>query len=138
MRMSTRGGPTLTGRIPVTVATPEDGGGWDGGTGAAWSIAADGEACLVSRLIARGMNNSEACRIVGINRRTGKRWRHGRPMTAADGSRYHYAPVISTRAEKRISSRYLSEDERVAIAICAAPSWESERSRVSWVVIRRR
>ena len=69
-----------------------------------------------ARLIAQGVNNSEACRIVGINRRTGKRWRHGRPMTAADGSRYHYAPVIDTRAEKCISTRYLSEDERVAIA----------------------
>jgi transposase, IS30 family len=26
-------------------------------------------------LIGRGVNYSEACRIVGINRRTGKRWR---------------------------------------------------------------
>lgn len=69
-----------------------------------------------ARLIARGVNNSEACRIVGVNRKTGKRWRHGRPMTAADGSRYHYAPVINSRAEKPISTRYLSEDERVAIA----------------------
>jgi hypothetical protein len=32
-------------------------------------------------LIARGVNYSEACRIVGINRRTGKRWRHGRTIT---------------------------------------------------------
>lgn len=69
-----------------------------------------------ARLIARGVNNSEACRIVGINRKTGKRWRHGRPMTAADGTRYHYAPVINAGAEKPISARYLSEDERVAIA----------------------
>ncbi|MFL5860363.1 MAG: helix-turn-helix domain-containing protein [Solirubrobacteraceae bacterium] len=27
------------------------------------------------RLIAQGVNNSEACRIVGINRKTGNRWR---------------------------------------------------------------
>jgi hypothetical protein len=35
-----------------------------------------------ARLIARGVSNSEACRIVGVNRRTGKRWRHGRTITA--------------------------------------------------------
>jgi transposase, IS30 family len=39
-----------------------------------------------ARLIAQGYNNSEACRIVGINRRTGKRWRHGRTITARDVS----------------------------------------------------
>jgi transposase-like protein len=32
-------------------------------------------------LITRGASFSEACRIVGINRRTGKRWRHGRTIT---------------------------------------------------------
>ena len=37
-----------------------------------------------ARLIAQGFNNSEACRVVGINRRTGKRWRHGRTITTAD------------------------------------------------------
>jgi len=68
-----------------------------------------------ARLIERGVSNSEACRIVGINVRTGKRWRHGRTVTTADGRRLHYAPVISTR-KVEISERYLSEDERVAIA----------------------
>ena len=38
-----------------------------------------------ARLIVQGFNNSEACRIVGINRRTGKRWRHGRTITTRDG-----------------------------------------------------
>jgi hypothetical protein len=32
----------------MTFATPEAGGGCDGGTGAAWSVAADGEACVVA------------------------------------------------------------------------------------------
>src|SRR3954466_14425300 len=68
-----------------------------------------------ARLIARGVSNSEACRIVGINVRTGKRWRHGRTVTTADGRRLHYAPVI-TRRKVEISERYLSEDERVAVA----------------------
>ena len=70
-----------------------------------------------ARLIAQGFNNSEACRIVGINRRTGKRWRHGRTITTRDGRKLHYAAVITTGAVRReISPRYLSEDERVQIA----------------------
>jgi IS30 family transposase len=66
-------------------------------------------------LIARGVNSSEACRIVGINRRTGKRWRHGRTITSSMGERLHYAPVVGV-ARKEISARFRSEDERVRIA----------------------
>jgi transposase, IS30 family len=72
-----------------------------------------------ARLIAQGYNNSEACRIVGINRRTGKRWRHGRTITTRDGRKLHYAPVVAEGAGRRvreISDRYLSEQERVRIA----------------------
>jgi len=70
-----------------------------------------------ARLIAQGVNNSEACRIVGINRRTGKRWRHGRTITSRDGRKLHYPAVVTTGAVKReVSPRYLSEDERVQIA----------------------
>ena len=68
-----------------------------------------------ARLTERGASNSEACRIVGINVRTGKRWRHGRTVITADGRRLHYAPVITTR-KVEISGRYLSQDERVAVA----------------------
>ena len=66
-------------------------------------------------LIARGVSNNEACRVVGINPRTGKRWRHGRTITSGSGRRLHYPPVINPRTTQ-ISPRYLSEDERVAIA----------------------
>jgi len=72
-----------------------------------------------ARLIAQGFNNSEACRITGINRRTGKRWRHGRTITTRDGRKLHYPPVVTTgagRAARKISDRYLSEEERVRIA----------------------
>ncbi len=72
-----------------------------------------------ARLIAQGCSNSEACRIVGINRRTGKRWRHGRTITTRDGRKLHYAPVVAVGAGRRvreISDRYLSEQERVRIA----------------------
>ncbi len=50
-----------------------------------------------TRLIVRGVSNAEACRIVGINPRTGKRWRHGRTVTSSGGRRLHYPPVITTR-----------------------------------------
>ena len=36
-------------------------------------------------LIARGVSNREACRIVGVNRRTGTRWRYGRSITGSSG-----------------------------------------------------
>jgi transposase, IS30 family len=68
-----------------------------------------------ARLIARGVSNSEACRIVGINRRTGKRWRHGRTITSSSGKRLHYPAVVDTR-KREISPRYLSEEERVRVA----------------------
>ena len=71
-----------------------------------------------ARLIAQGYNNSEACRIVGINRRTGKRWRHGRTITTRDGRKLHYAPVVAGAGGRvrEVSDRYLSEQERVRIA----------------------
>ena len=67
-----------------------------------------------ARLIARGVSNAEACRIVGVNPRTGKRWRLGRTITSSSGRRLDYPPVTATQRE--ISPRYLSEDERVTIA----------------------
>src|SRR5512134_2093419 len=68
-----------------------------------------------ARLIARGVSNAEACRIVGINRRNGKRWRHGRTITTSSGEHRRYPSVINQRP-KEISPRFLSEDERVRIA----------------------
>jgi IS30 family transposase len=67
------------------------------------------------RLIERGFSNSEACREVGINRRTGTRWRFGRKIAGAGGATLEYPPV--TANELRVMSpRYLSEAEREAIA----------------------
>jgi IS30 family transposase len=67
-----------------------------------------------ARLIAKGVNNSEACRLVGVNRRTGTRWRFGRTVTSSSGFELHYAPVAMTKT-KALSARFLSEDERVLI-----------------------
>ncbi len=70
-----------------------------------------------SRLIARGVSNSEACRLVGINRRTGTRWRFGRTVLDAAGRAVQYPPVTnSKRPSKPLSPRYLSFDERSVIA----------------------
>jgi IS30 family transposase len=65
------------------------------------------------RLMAQGMNNSEACRIVGVGRGTGIYWRYGRTVKNPDGSVRRYDPIM---AAVQISERFLSEDERVTIA----------------------
>jgi hypothetical protein len=84
-----------------------------------------------ARLISRGVPNAEACRLVGINRRTGTRWRFGRSITGSGGRRLHYPAVINTR-KREISPRYLSEDERVRIAKPGASgSWGTgDRGRI--------
>jgi len=66
-------------------------------------------------LIAQGVSNSEACRLVGINRKTGTRWRYGRSVRNTAGVLVHYPPVKITPAKPR-SPRYLSEHERIVIA----------------------
>jgi IS30 family transposase len=68
-----------------------------------------------ARLIARGVSSAEACRIVGVHLKTGKRWRLGRTITGCGGRRVHYPPVIGARTAE-VSPRYLPEDERVRIA----------------------
>src|SRR5499427_10925523 len=68
-----------------------------------------------ARLIARGVGSAEACRIVGVHPKTGKRWRLGRTITSCGGRRGHYPPVIGA-GKAEISPRYLSEDDRVRIA----------------------
>jgi IS30 family transposase len=72
-------------------------------------------------LMRRGMNNVQACRAVGISRKTGTRWRLGR-TEHKNGHRRTYAPV-GTSAIPPISSRYLSEPERVRIADLRRLGW---------------
>ncbi|GAA2712934.1 hypothetical protein Apa02nite_091310 [Actinoplanes palleronii] len=60
------------------------------------------------------MNNSAACRGVGINRRTGIRWRYGRTVTSADNESRSYPPLAAPKRD--VSVRYLSEDERITLA----------------------
>jgi len=67
------------------------------------------------QLIAQGVNNSEACRLVGVDRKTGNRWRYGRRVRNSAGALVMYPPVKIEQAKPR-SPRYLSEQERVQIA----------------------
>jgi transposase, IS30 family len=60
------------------------------------------------RLTARGVPNAGACRIVGINRRTGTRWRFGRTILSAAGEPVHYPPVQSRSEPPSRHPRYLS------------------------------
>jgi len=66
-----------TGRIPADVATPTRlrmVGMRDRRRTPAGGVRAEKQQRYV-QLIAQGVNNSEACRLVGIDRKTGNRWR---------------------------------------------------------------
>ena len=67
------------------------------------------------QLIAQGVSNAGACRLVGINRKTGTRRRYGRSVRNSVGELLHYPPVKAKEVRPR-SPRYLSEHERIRIA----------------------
>ena len=67
------------------------------------------------QLIAQGINNTQACRVVGIDRKTGNRWRYGRWIRNSVGERVHY-PRVQIEERRPRSLRYLAEEERVTIA----------------------
>ncbi|WP_418287477.1 IS30 family transposase [Lentzea guizhouensis] len=58
------------------------------------------------------MSSREACRIVGVNVRTGKRWRNGSNPTAGRKG----TPPITSAASSVVRGRFLNEDERIVIA----------------------
>ncbi|MCO6694378.1 MULTISPECIES: IS30 family transposase [Streptomyces] len=64
------------------------------------------------RLMDRGVSSREACRIVGVNRMTGKRWRNGRRAT---GAKKGALPVRRPGGQDG-PSRFLREADRIHIA----------------------
>jgi IS30 family transposase len=64
------------------------------------------------RLMRAGVSSRQACQIVGINLRTGKRWRNGRAGSAGSAG----ALPITAVAPSSGPSRYLREEDRVHIA----------------------
>ena len=69
---------------------------------------------LYVQLMNQGMKNSAACRQVGVNRKTGQRWRLGRIIKDTKNGDYHYAPIMPPPVA--LSKRYLSDQERFVIA----------------------
>jgi transposase, IS30 family len=48
---------------------------------------------LYIALMAKGTNNSAACRLVGVNRKTGTRWSNGRRFVTPDGRVHQYEAI---------------------------------------------
>jgi transposase len=67
------------------------------------------------RLIRQGVSNPKACRQLGIDRKTGHWWKNGGVVTR-NGITRVVAPIINQRPVANESGRYLTEDERIAIA----------------------
>lgn len=64
------------------------------------------------RLMRQGVSGREACRILGINRRTGQRWSNGRNASGNNKA----APPIRAVVPLSAPSRYLCEADRIHIA----------------------
>lgn len=83
-----------------------------------------GEACQARRdyyvvLLNQGMNFTQAAQAAGVSKRTGKVWRNGRTRATGRNERpsvdwYHSSMDIP----QEISTRYLSQVERIHIADC--------------------
>ncbi|MFE3492325.1 IS30 family transposase [Streptomyces sp. NPDC059175] len=61
----------------------------------------------------QGYSNKEACRVVGIDERTGQKWRNGRKLT---GKQRKALLPLGAVAEPSGTSRYLREADRIHIA----------------------
>lgn len=68
-----------------------------------------------AKLLQQGVSISEACRRLGIDRKTGHWWKNGGVLVKPNGTRI-VEPVIGRYQGKPDSDRYLSELERVHIA----------------------
>ncbi len=65
-------------------------------------------------LMRQGLSNAAASRVVGVNRKTGHRWRYGRSVTTRTDEVRTYAPITSPAHP--VAARFLSEAELVSIA----------------------
>jgi len=65
------------------------------------------------RLMAQGLNNHQACLLIGVNPTTGMRWSKGRGMVDHTGKARYYPPIHAEPVA--ISTRFLSEEERILI-----------------------
>jgi IS30 family transposase len=70
-------------------------------------------------LRARGWSILAAAREVGVSRTSGMNWSRGY-KTYRNGKAVGFVPPLDRLAVREISSRYLSQDERVEIAVSTA------------------
>lgn len=66
-------------------------------------------------LLAQGWSVRGACRELGIGRSSGNNWKNGSMVRQKDGT-VKFVPPLEPLAVRTISSRFLSEDERIQIA----------------------
>jgi transposase-like protein len=85
-----------------------------------------------AKLLQQGVSISEACRRLGIDRKTGHWWKNGGSVATPTGARV-IEPVIGRYQRTAESNRYLSAAERTATGL---GSWRA-RFRLSWVGRRR-
>ncbi|MGK5681972.1 IS30 family transposase [Actinoplanes sp. URMC 104] len=67
-------------------------------------------------LVAQGVGTSEACRRVGVDRKTGFDWRHPACRQARDARQEARKRAVVAARRAPICARYLSQDERIVIA----------------------
>ncbi len=69
-------------------------------------------------LARQGLRNGEICKVLGISRRSGTKWRYGYTLRDSKTGRVHSYPPIAdfNRPPLALSLRYLSEDDRITIA----------------------
>jgi hypothetical protein len=71
------------------------------------------------QLTRQGLNNAEICRMLGIERKTGSKWRNGyRVRDPKTGKVRQYVPIVMVREETPISARFLSD---LSLDIFSAP-----------------
>ena len=68
-----------------------------------------------ARLIGQGVSVSEACRRLGVDRKTGHWWKNGGTITRNGITRF-VEPIINRQPARADSPRFLSERERVVTA----------------------
>lgn len=68
---------------------------------------------LCVQFMSQGLNNSEACREAGVNRKTGQRGRLGRVVKDAKSGECRYDPIVPPAPSGPGSGRYLSGNERL-------------------------
>lgn len=79
------------------------------------------------QLMKQGLSNNETCRIVGINPKTGRRWRNGRNASEVSAA----APPIDSVVPLAGPSRYSWRPIGCTSRIDCARTRQSARSRLS-------